>query len=248
MKTSKVGKENSRKKVIISGAVVILATLCITLNSFPMTAEGADNTQDDQLQTGLMVHFELELTSTKQVMSQLALAYVKIANAYADHEQFKKAIPWANNAVRLDPTLPEAHLTSGIVNFRMRNTAQAIAAFEKTIELDPSNFDAYLFLGIIYSGRNDPSLGVEYLTQALEVAVSSEDLSTAYTYRGLAYSVMQRYEECFSDLDKALSINPDNWLAELVRGKAVDSINKYMNSASDQEGDPGSGIGLGFES
>jgi tetratricopeptide (TPR) repeat protein len=248
MKTSRAREEKSRKKMIISGAVAILATLCISLNIVPMAAEGADEAQDDQPQKGLMVRSELELTSIKQVLSDLALAHVQIANAYADHKHFKEAIPWASKAVRLDPTLLEAHLTSGIVNFRMRNTAQAITAFEKTIELDPSNFDAYFYLGRMHSGGKQTDLAVEYLTQAIELAVSSEELSTAYTYRGLAYSVMQRYEECFSDLDKALSIDPDNWLVELVRGKAVDSMNKYMNSAPDQSEDQGSGIGEGFGS
>jgi superkiller protein 3 len=123
-----------------------------------------------------------------------------------------------------------------------------MSSFEKIIELDPSNFDAYLHLGIMYSGRDNPSLAIEYLNQAIELAVSSEDVSTAYTYRGLAYSVMQRYEECFSDLDQALSINPDNWLAELVQGKAIDSMNKHMNSAPDQVGDQGSGAGLALGS
>jgi tetratricopeptide (TPR) repeat protein len=248
MKTSRIREEKSSKKVIISGAIVVLATLCISLNSFPMTVEGADNAQDDQLQTGLAVRFDLELTSTKQVLSELALVHIKIAKAYADHEQFQKAIPWADRASRLDPTSLEAHLTSGIVNFRMRNTAQAIAAFEKSIELDASNFEAYFYLGRMYSGGKETDLAVAHLTQAIELAVSSEDLSTAYTYRALVYSATQRYEECFSDLDQAESIDPDNWMIELVRGKAVDSMDNYMNSASDQGGDQGSGIGLALGS
>jgi tetratricopeptide (TPR) repeat protein len=246
MKTSRAREEKSRKKMILSGAIIILATLCISLNSFPMTVEGADEAQDDQPRKGLVVSSELELTSIKQALSDLALVHVKIANAYADHQNFKEAVPWANKAARLDPTSLEALLISGIANFRMRNTAQAMSSFEKIIELDPSNFDAYLHLGIMYSGRDNPSLAIEYLNQAIELAVSSEDLSTAYTYRGLAYSVMQRYEECFSDLDQALSINPDNWLAELVQGKAIDSMNENMNSVPDQEGDQESETGVAF--
>jgi tetratricopeptide (TPR) repeat protein len=246
MKTSRVREENSRKKLVISRAVVILAALCITLTSVPLIAEGTEETQGDQPNKGLTVSFKLELTSIKQVLSDLALVHVKIANAYVDHQNFKEAIPWANMAVRLDPTSLEANLISGIVSFRIRSTAQAIATFEKCIELDPSNFDAYFYLGRMYSGRDEPSLAVEYLTQAIERAVSSEDLSMAYSYRGLAYSVMQRYEECFSDLDQAQSIDPDNWMVELVRGTAIDSMNKHMNSASDHGGDLGFGTGVAF--
>ncbi len=233
--------------MILSGAIIILATLCISLNSFPMTVEGADEAQDDQLQAGLMVRFELELTATKQVLSDLALVHLKVANAYADHQNFKEAVPWANRAARLDPTSLEALLISGIANFRMRNTAQAMSSFEKIIELDPSNFDAYYYLGRMHSGGKQTDLAIEYLNQAIELAVSSEDLSTAYTYRALVYSATQRYEECFSDLDHAESIDPDNWMVELVRGKAIDSMKNYTNSASDQGGDQGSetGIALG---
>jgi tetratricopeptide (TPR) repeat protein len=246
MKTSTVRENHSRKNVILKGFVAILAILCITLNSIPLTAEGADEALDDQPHKGLTVNFELELTSIKQVLSDLALVHVKIANAYADHKNFSEAIPWANMAVRLDPASLEANLILGIVSFRIRNTAQAISSFEKIIELDPSNFDAHFYLGRMYSGRDKPSLAVEYLTHAIERAVSSEDLSMAYSYRGLAYSVMQRYEECFSDLDQAQSIDSDNWMVELVRGTAIDSMNKHMNPASDHLGDQGFGRGVSF--
>jgi tetratricopeptide (TPR) repeat protein len=248
MKTSRAREGNSSKKMIISGAVAILATLCITLNSLPMTAEGSADVQDDQHQSGLKVHLKLELTKTKQVLSQLALAYVKIANAYSDHAQYELGIPWANKALRLDPTLPEAHLISGWLNQRVRNMGTAIAAYEKTIELDPSNFDAHLYLGVLYIGRSDPSLGIDYLNQALQVAPTPEDRSIAYTHRGHAYSVMERYEEAFADLDTALSIDPDNCLAVWIQGVVSEVVAERENPVSNQEADPGMGQGIGFGS
>lgn len=90
--------------------------------------------------------------------------------------------------MRMDPGLPEAHLLSGYLNFKLLHMDEAIAGFEKTIELDPLNFDAHLYLGSIYNGNANPSLGVEYLTRAMEIAKTPEEISNAFTHRGLSHA------------------------------------------------------------
>ena len=249
MKTTQAGEKNYEKRKVIIAAV-ILSILCISLNSLPMDAEGAGVTEKVQsselvVEQGEEVEIELE---SELKDTELALGYVRVAWAYADQFQYEDGLLWAEEALQLDPGLPEAHLIYGYLHFKLVHSEEAIAAFEKTLELEPTTFDAYLYLGIIHRGAGDPDLGIEYFTQAMQVAATDEDLSTAYAERGLAYGNLDRYEESFTDFDTALSINPDNGWAVFFQGIVSEQMEDQVNAASGQGGstESGAGIGLGF--
>jgi tetratricopeptide (TPR) repeat protein len=191
MKAHKAKVGNPMRKRILRNSMVTLALIMIAL-----------------LTTAMVVDSSTLLSSI----------YVKIAEAHAKVYWYEKGLPWAEEAIRMNPTSREAHLISGYLNFKLLYTDEAIAAFERTIELEPSNFEAYDYLGIIYRGGGEPGLGIDYFNQAMQVADTAEELSTAYADRGLAYGVLQDYDQGFSDLDTALTINPDNGWAVFFKG------------------------------
>jgi tetratricopeptide (TPR) repeat protein len=178
----------------------------------------------------------ISLLTTAMVVdssSLLSSIYVKIAEVHAKVYWYEKGLPWADEAVRLDPDSPDANFISGYLKFKLRHTPQAIAAFERTVELEPTNFEAYDYLGIIYRGRGNPSLGIVYFNKALGVADTAEELSTAYADRGLAYGVLQQYDESFSDFEMALSINPNNGWAIFFKGNVEEA--KAQREAANEE-------------
>jgi tetratricopeptide (TPR) repeat protein len=168
-----------------------------------------------------------------------ALALVNIAQDFLNKNFYDEGIPWVKDAIRLDPGLPEAHLVSGYLNFNLRNRDQAISAFERTIELDPLNFEAHLYLGIIYNGNNNPLLAVEYFSTAIRIASTPEEISTAYTHRALAFALLERFDECFADLDDAVYLDPANDMAILVRGTVIKDLEKWEKATSEIEDIPG---------
>lgn len=249
MKTSKARKETSSKKLTLS-AVAIVSTLCITMNILPKSAESAAISEKD-LSHAIVLEVSNEVEQeavVEQNDTELALGYVRAAQAYANLFRYEEGLPWAEEALRLDPELSQAHLIYGYLNFKLVNSEEAIAAFETTLELDPSTFDAYLYLGIIYRGAGDPELGIEYFNQAMEVAATDETLSTAYAERGLAYGNLGRYEESSTDFATALTINPDNGWAVFYRGIVSEEKAKQENAASGPSESLESGLGTGFGS
>jgi tetratricopeptide (TPR) repeat protein len=179
-----------------------------------------------------------------QINRERALGLVKIAEDLCDEYFYREGMVWAEDALRLDPGLPEAHLISGYLHFKLLDTEEATAAFEKTIQLDPTNYDAHLYLGIIYNGNEQPALALTYLTQAIQLADCPYDISNAFAHRGLSYALMQRYEECFADFDDALQLDPDNGWAILFRGIVLEEMKKRECETSGSEGIPGENIGL----
>jgi tetratricopeptide (TPR) repeat protein len=187
---------------------------------------------------------EPETDLVDQVAKDRALSLIKIAQDLCDEKFYRESLSWAEDARQLDPGLPEAQFLSGYLHFRLRNTEEAIAAFEKTLELDPNNYEANLYLGIIYNGNENPSLALEYLTEAIQLADCPYDISTAFAHRALAYALLKRFDECFDDFDDALILDPNNGWAILFRGVVQKELAELEQSVSEVEGIPGKGLGF----
>ena len=186
---------------------------------------------------------ELDLEVFESVDTETAYKLINIASSLADYFHYEAAIAWANDAVRLDPGLPEAHLMSGYLNFKLLNTEKAIADFEKTIELDPRNFDAHMYLGRIYNGNDNPTLGMEYLTRAIEFGNNPREISLGFAYRAFSHALIDQYDQAIEDLEDALNLDPDNGWAIFFQGIILEEI-EAKEEALDLEGVSGESIGI----
>jgi tetratricopeptide (TPR) repeat protein len=61
-----------------------------------------------------------------------------LARAEADHGGSVKALDWAERAISLDPTLPDAYLYAGTAHQAAGHNKDARAAYQKYIELAPT--------------------------------------------------------------------------------------------------------------
>lgn len=196
--------------------------------------------QDMRLSGGSVEEFQ----TTNQRLSVLALIHVSLAQDYADRGRLDEGMIFASEAVRLAPWEPRTHLVWGYLNQRDRNTHTAIAAFEKTIELDPDLFDPYYYLGIIASGRGNPSLAINYFNNAFDVADNPEDQSMALAQRGSMFAVMKRWDVSLKDIEQALELDPDNYVAMWVQAALLADIEKSFESPPNPSGESGFGIGI----
>jgi tetratricopeptide (TPR) repeat protein len=212
--------------------------------SIPDTGRDGDETEIEQLLERIISTPEIDVDVLENVDTETALKLINIASSLADFYQYEAGIPWAQDAVRLDPGLPDAHLMSGYLYFKLVMTDEAIAAFEKTIELDPLNFDAHFYLGRIYNGNDQPNLGMEYLTRAIEIATTPEDVSLGFAYRALSHALLDQYDKALKDLENALYLNPDNGWAVFFRGKIMEEMELKEKEVLEKEGVPGDRIGV----
>jgi tetratricopeptide (TPR) repeat protein len=160
-----------------------------------------------------------------------------------EHVLWEDAIPSVNEMIEVDPKNPEYHLLSGFINFKLNYNNDAIAAFEKTIELDPKNFEAHFHLGVIY-GIDEWPKSIDYLTQSIELATNPYQVSDAFARRALTYHKMERYDECFADIDRALSLAPNNGFALLTYGMIFKDKAERDREATEVESIPGEGFDL----
>lgn len=151
-----------------------------------------------------------------------ARAYAAMANAWrtlvptADvdpNDAFARAQALVDRALALDPQLPEAHLMRGWIGFWYDwDWPASEASFRRAIELNPSLADAHFGYAHLLNniGRKD-----EARVQALE-AMALDPLSPVINAIG-GWFVAPPGEGILY-LERALELDPDYWLALLLRG------------------------------
>jgi tetratricopeptide (TPR) repeat protein len=199
---------------------------------------------DDLALMGVAFDPDAEQALVSQTVSDLAIAHALYAKALGDKGRHKEGMLIAQEALRLDPSQAYVQFVWGFLNQRERNVYTAIEAFEAALEADPEMFDAYLFLGIVHNGRGNAYLAMDYLTQAIDIAIKPADVSMAHTHRGLTYATLKRYDESFADLETALDLDPSNDLASWVHGVVSKQIAEEEAAEAEQGTEPGVGLGL----
>jgi tetratricopeptide (TPR) repeat protein/tRNA A-37 threonylcarbamoyl transferase component Bud32 len=100
---------------------------------------------------------------------------------------------------------------------RIDDLQQAIHFYRLAVEQDPKHFWAHFQLGRCYMSTGKLSEAVEALGTCIALR---PDAPWGYSARGMALSLMQRFDEAHTDLDRAVQIDPDFRPAVLNNGVA----------------------------
>ena len=144
-----------------------------------------------------------------------ALAHAGIGEACWRMYGHEKNRDWATRAVvaseralDLDPTLPEAHLTLGLIHRDTGRPALAVTDFRKVLELAPMNADAHRELGEAYA-----SLGEEELAEAafLKAVERRPHCWSGHHNLGRYYWQRGRLDEAEVSFRQVIELTPDNF-------------------------------------
>ncbi len=127
-------------------------------------------------------------------------------------EAISRAAPHARQAMALDPNLAEAHAAAGQLWYLQQNPEEALAHFEKAVQINPNYAIVYNWMAIVLSKE----LG-HYAKSfvALETAVRLDPLSISTRYNYIVSLINRgRFAEADRELDRLASIAPD-WYERL---------------------------------
>ena len=171
-----------------------------------------------------------------------ARAYAGIADSYAvltmgwgrpPVEVFPRVREAAEEALRLDPTLAEAHASLGVVRFLYEwNVADAEAAFRKAIELDPNSANARHWLAICSMSRARHEEALEEIHRALALDPLSPGINVNVGY---VLYVAGDYQGAVDHYQNVLQILPDHPLFHAFRGAARAQQGKLAAATADLE-------------
>jgi len=123
-----------------------------------------------------------------------------------------------------------AHNDRGNAYGRRGNYALALADFNKVIELNPEDSDAYYNRGLTYKNRKNYDRAIDDYSVAIKLDSRYVD---AYNNRGNVYGRKGEYKAAITDFNQTITLSPDNASAYFNRGLAYYSQGLYTLAIED---------------
>jgi tetratricopeptide (TPR) repeat protein len=112
----------------------------------------------------------------------------------------------------------------------------AVASYNKAIELDPASSELYRRRARAYSKQGKDKLAIADYTQAIALdpnSNSNSNLMLAYVNRGRLYSKQGKHECAIEDYNKAIMLEPTNKVVYNNRGRCYADLNQYQRAEAD---------------
>jgi tetratricopeptide (TPR) repeat protein len=97
------------------------------------------------------------------------------------------------------------YLDIGVALYQKGRLDQAIAEFNKAIELNPRDAEAYNYRGSAYLKKGQIDRAISDYDQVLRLKPRYAEV---YTDRGVAYGAKGQYDGALADFNRALELNP----------------------------------------
>lgn len=104
--------------------------------------------------------------------------------------------------------------------------------YDKAIETNPKNADAYLNRGTYYQNLNNNQQAIEDFTKAIEI---DPKLEKAYVSRAYSQYILNNFQLALDDFTKAIVINPKNANAYHMRGHCYHKLGNDDNGIDDMK-------------
>lgn len=169
--------------------------------------------------------FDQLLVMDPSQLDRVAQPYAKALQELASdlaEEQPDKAKELLLKAVELDPGSAQANYQLGLVFVKLNDFESAKKTYQIVAELNPTSADAFFNLGYVHAVTKNYAKAEEMYKRV--VALAPSYLDEALYNLALVQDKGGRREQCIANLEKALSVNPENQLAkeylDRVKGRA----------------------------
>jgi tetratricopeptide (TPR) repeat protein len=122
------------------------------------------------------------------------------------------------------------HLFKGEALRKEKKWDEAIAEYNKAIQLNSGYAEAYMRRGNAHSDKGEYDQAISDYTKAIDI---DRDFAAAYCNRAYTYEKKGQYDQVISDYTKAIEINPRYAIAYNNRGSAYAVKGQYDQAISD---------------
>jgi tetratricopeptide (TPR) repeat protein len=159
-----------------------------------------------------------------QAQAALAQAYWYKYHATKDPQWAERAKAAVKVAENLDSRLPEVRLAIANLNGQTGAYPDAIAAFQRVLEIDPQNVEAYLGLGNAYDSLGNTVQAEQALRHTIEI---QPNCWSCYNVLGVFLNKHSRYSEAVDAWRKVTELTPDNVWGFMNVGAAYFNMGRF---------------------
>lgn len=171
---------------------------------------------------------------------------LKMANSLIAKNSHRKALPYLDRAIELDPKSAEAYYLRGHVYFSLEELDLAERDLNKAISLNPRLAIAYWQRARVYGEKGKLDLALSESAKGIELAGNKcqshwyRDRATWYTQKGDNVRALEEY-------NRTIQANPDDLWPYFFRASVYYKTGCYSKAISDLNiaGKPQSEVSLG---
>jgi tetratricopeptide (TPR) repeat protein len=156
--------------------------------------------------------------------------YILEAESALDAKNLDASLKALTEAIRLEPSRPEAYIQRAIVYDLKKDYDQAVADCTAAIKLDAKNGHAFYVRGVSRANKSDHDGAIQDLTAALGLDQGNAD---CYLRRGDSYEAKKDLARALSDFNDAIRLDPAKGEAFTDRGRLYEDKKEYENAAAD---------------
>ena len=163
-------------------------------------------------------------TFPNHTYSKLNLSFL-----YYKLDNLEKAKKITEEAIKLNPSLPNGYCIKGLILKSMNKLDEAKLSLEKAIQIDNNYIDAYINLGLLNKDCNKFDEAERYYLKALEINSKS---AVAHLNIGACYKEKQEIEKAIIHTEKAIEIDSTLENCHLNLATLYKQIGDYKKSMS----------------
>jgi tetratricopeptide (TPR) repeat protein/TolB-like protein/tRNA A-37 threonylcarbamoyl transferase component Bud32 len=168
-----------------------------------------------------------------------ALAYAGLGEAYWEKYDFTREVAWLDKsrencqqANRLDSALPSAHVCMGKLHLNTGNYLEAATEFEKALQPEPTNDEAYRGLATAYERMGKPDEAEKTYRRAIS---QRPHYWATYNWLGAYYYRQARFPEASQMFRQVIALAPDSVRGYSNLGASYLDEARYLEAISASE-------------
>ncbi len=147
--------------------------------------------------------------------------YRSRGNIHASKGNHEQELKDYNKAISLNPNDAKSYGDRATYYYNRNEYSKSMNDAIKAVELNPYNPIGYISKAMLFDKMDKPDKALMNFNKAIEL----EENSTLYYIRGLFYYMRGDYENAMPDYDKAISLDPNNYMA--ISNKAILLLKKH---------------------
>lgn len=145
---------------------------------------------------------------------------LKAASKLIDSAKYKEAITPLKKAIKVRADFVPAYNKMGFCKYKMNDTKGAFADFDKVLQIDPNNYEAYKYLGIMYFDSKKFKEAKLCFDSSYAIGTSLKiDDAMLCLYRAKLMKAGKSYKEALDMAGNALFIDPKMADAYILKGE-----------------------------
>lgn len=176
-----------------------------------------------------------DLSMAIKLKPKYALYYVHRAQVYNHLHEIQKLNNDIDKAISLEPKNVKYITLKGVFAKNSGDQELAVKSFVDAINTNPTYYEPYSELGIIYDTQGDLKNSINNFEKAIENydKESKRDLALIYNNRGTVFGKLEEFGKAINDFDQAIQLWPNSADAYSNRAFAKYSLEEYRDAELD---------------